>query len=159
MKKPLLQAALTTATRSTFEELGLLLVAGDPAAAGVGDASGEPPTAGARVDFGGPWAGSVVLRVSDDVLDTAAANMMGRDAPPAEPLRRDALGEMTNVLCGNLLPLVAGRRSVFRLQAPRWLGVAGGEPPDGAPVTVALDVETGRASATLYLPAELLAGE
>ena len=109
MTTPLLQAALTTATHSTFEELGLLLVAGDPAASGAGEPAGGPPAAGARVDFAGPWAGCLVLRVSDDVLDAAAANMMGRDAPPAEPLRRDALGEMTNVLCGNLLPLVAGQ--------------------------------------------------
>jgi len=154
MTMPLLQAALTTATRSTFEELGLLLVAEDPAA------TGAPPAAGARVDFDGPWAGCVVLRVSDDVLDAAAANMMGRDAPPAEPLRRDALGEMANVLCGNLLPLVAGRRALFRLEAPRWLGAADEDvPPGRARVTITFDVEAGQASATLHLPAELAADE
>jgi hypothetical protein len=151
MNRQQLQTALATATRSTFEELGLLLASEEP-----GQGAGQL-AAGARVHFDGPWSGSVVLRVSDDVLDAAAANMLGHDAPPAEPLRRDALGELANVLCGNLLPMVAGPKAVFQLRSPRWLGAdADDDHRARTRVAATLDVESGCAEVTICLPPELV---
>ena len=155
MNRQQLHSALAQATTSTFEELALLVVdAAEPIAA-----DGAPrPACGVRVDFDGPWGGSVVVRVSDDVLDGAAANMLGSDAPPAEPLRRDALGELANVICGNVLPGIAGRTAVFALQAPRWIGAA-----DAAcaaadlRIATALEVDDGGIVVELHVPAYLVA--
>ena len=33
-------------------------------------------------------------------------------------LQRDALGELANIICGNVLPLLAGAEDLFRLSAP-----------------------------------------
>ncbi|HEU4630510.1 MAG TPA: chemotaxis protein CheX [Gemmatimonadaceae bacterium] len=152
MTSSALRTALSSATISTFEELGLLFPADGAAPA----RRGEPLVGGVRVDFDGPWRGTVVVRATAGVLATAAANMLGRAEPPAEPLRRDALGELANVLCGNLLPAVAGRAAVFELGAPRWLSagdavgrdVTGDEAPAAA---LALELEEGRVEVTLHV--------
>ena len=155
MNRQQLHAALSSATTTTFEELGLLL---SSSMLDVGQRA-VPLTGGVRLDFAGPCAGAVVVRVTEDVLAAAAANMLAADETPAEPLQRDALGELANVLCGTLLPALAGRRAMFRLQPPRWMGadgVDGGADAGaalGAPVAAArLGVESGRVEVALYLP-------
>lgn len=161
MNRQQLHSALAQATTSTFEELALLLVVPPEAAraADAIDATVAPlPPLGVRVDFAGPWSGSVVVRVSEAVLDAAAANMLGIAAAPDAPARRDALGEIANVVCGNLLPVIAGRAAVFGLQAPRWIGDAPAAcAPSDACVHCEVAVEEGRALVALHLPASLVA--
>jgi hypothetical protein len=47
--------------------------------------------------------------------------MLGVDEPPATAQQYDALGEIANVICGNLLPRIAGPQAVFQLSPPRLL--------------------------------------
>jgi hypothetical protein len=149
MNRQQLRSALASATASTFEGLALLYAAPDVDAG----QRAAPLAAGVRLDFTGPFAGAVVVRTTADVLAAAAANMLGAGGPPPEPLRRDALGELANVICGNLLPAVAGR-AVFDLGAPRWTGVAPADAALGAPVAeVRLGLEGGRAEVALHLVA------
>lgn len=160
MNRQQLHSALAQATTSTFEELALLLVvdAGADAGAGTGVA-GEAASLplGMRVDFGGPWSGSLIVRVTEAVLDDAAANMLGIAAAPDDAARRDALGEIANVVCGNVLPAVAGRAAVFGLQAPRWIGDAPAAcAPSDACIRCAVEVEGGRALVALHVPAHLV---
>lgn len=73
-----------------------------------------------RVEFGGAFAGGVELSLSGPALDELAVNMLGADdgesiAPEA---RLDALKELANVVCGNLLPILGGGEAVFNIQAP-----------------------------------------
>lgn len=160
MTRQQLHSALAEATTSTFEELALLLVApaaGDPPHGGTASAAVRP-SCGVRVDFDGPWGGSVLLRVDEAVLDAAAANMLGIAAAPDAPARRDALGELANVVCGNLLPVIAGRAAVFALQAPRWIGAAAAAcAPADVRVAVVVTVDEGRVAAELHVPAPLVA--
>jgi hypothetical protein len=113
-----------------------------------GDAAAGPLTLGA-----------LTVAVSGDVADALAANMLGTaHAGPAE--RRDAVGELANVVCGNVLPLLAGREAVFRLGAPELL--APGAPPAPRAAGAArceawFDVEGGRAHVVLDVPVALLA--
>ena len=141
-----LQTTLSSATASTFEELALLC----------GDLIGgreditEPLAGGVRVEFAGPMRGSLVLRVTTAALDVAAANMLALDAPPDESLRRDALGEVANVICGTVLPALAGARAEFLLGAPCWIG-AGGTAGESAVAEAWVPLECGRAEVALYL--------
>ena len=154
MNRLQLQTTLASATASTFEELALLCE--DPAADR--ERAVEPLAGGVRLDFTGPVRGTLVLRVTAGALDAAASNMLALDGPPAEGLRRDALGELANVICGTLLPALAGSRAVFTLGAPRWLD---GEPlPIEAPVASAIvSLDEGRAEVALHLPDARLSGE
>lgn len=75
----------------------------------------------ASVSFSGPFAGKLIVEMGAADLNELAGNMLGVDEADAltpEQLR-DALKETLNVLCGNILPAVAGRRSVFDIDAPR----------------------------------------
>lgn len=155
MNRQQLRTALRRATTTTFEELALLVVDAvePPAPAG----SARPPC-GVRVDFDGPFRGSVVLRVAEAVVDAAAANMLGISAAPDAEARRDALGELANVICGNLLPEVAGRAAVFALRAPRWIGARDAERAEGQGcVDCALDLDEGAVHVALLLPSGVVA--
>src|SRR5205814_545845 len=114
-----------------------------------------PPGAGARVDphqlvaaveFRGPFDGRLEVGVSDRLLPAVAASMLGQDEPPPAAEQQDALRELANVICGNLLPRLAGSEPVFLLDAPRI---------DAAPATHPLAAETDisfdEGSATLRL--------
>jgi CheY-specific phosphatase CheX len=71
-----------------------------------------------RVRFHGPVRGFIELRATHDVIVAAAMNMLGEDTPLSPEMELDAFGEVANVICGNLLPGIAGADRVFRLEAP-----------------------------------------
>ena len=101
---------------STFEELGFLLPAWD-------DGLDDEPFSDdfmetVRVRFSGPCSGVLELGLSPQALEGLASNMLAVDGPPEPALLRDALGEAANVICGNLTPVLADRKAVFRLEAP-----------------------------------------
>jgi len=102
-----------TAVR-TFEDLGFLLpteeVDEEQAAAAL--------QASAIVKFRGPFEGVMVIRLFGDPLPELAANMLGEDSPPEPQQQLDALGELANVTCGNVLPAIAGYDEVFDLDEP-----------------------------------------
>ena len=77
-----------------------------------------PLAATCSVTFHGAGSGRVVVGVTADVLPALAGNMLGSAESPDIQLQRDALGELVNVLTGNVLPLVHGASAVFRLGAP-----------------------------------------
>ena len=74
----------------------------------------------AAVTFTGPFSGMLVLGASDGVLSELAGNMLGLpDMQVATPAQQeDGLKELTNVVCGNLLPAVAGDQPIFHISAP-----------------------------------------
>ena len=74
---------------------------------------------GAEVAFHGPVEGRLLLAASEGVLCELATNMLGldADAPPTEH-QEDALRELGNVICGNLLPALYGAEAVFHIDAP-----------------------------------------
>src|SRR5690349_11017779 len=138
---PLLAAAATT-----FESLAML-----PSSATLSAAEAAAPIAfGVRVDFEGPLRGRLELHVTADVACCVAENMLGLpialDADAT--LVRDALGEVANVVCGNVLPELAGRDAVFRLGAPGPSALAAKGTPAAA---LSLGVDGGRAELALHL--------
>jgi len=116
-----------------------------------------PLAVGVGVRFDGPLRGRLELRVSGDVARCVAENMLGVDALDLDAdgaLVRDALGEVANVVCGNLLPEIAGRDAVFRLDAPRAFDGAGAGAGcgHGTPAAaLSLGVDGGRAELALHL--------
>lgn len=71
------------------------------------------------VDFAGPYQGRLLVSMATGTLPTFAANMIGADEPPPAEVQRDALGELANVICGNLLPKVTESNPVFDLSTPQ----------------------------------------
>ena len=113
----MLQPATTSlfqAATSTFESLALLF----PESRSTDGAEFLPIEAAHCVTYHGDSEGRVVVGVTSGVLPALAENMLGSAAAPDLQLQRDALGELVNVVTGNVLPMINGATAVFRLDAP-----------------------------------------
>ena len=78
------------------------------------------------VSFAGPFSGTLVMTISAQILQELTANMLGMDDEEEIALdqQHDALKETINVICGNLLPAIAGKKAVFDLDAPKIIDEA-----------------------------------
>ncbi len=85
-----------------------------------------------QVGFAGTRTGGLELSLSQPALAELAANMLG--VMEGEPLgaeqQLDALKELANVICGNILPVLAGDTAEFTIDAP--VPVPAERPPWGA---------------------------
>lgn len=109
----------------------------------------------AVVHFYGPMNGALVVQLSGGVLAALAANMLGTDDVPSYEDQQDALGELANVVCGNVLPRIAGRSAVFGLSVPqsadRWHAAIGSREPAS---WVTMSVEQGRVDVAMIVASE-----
>jgi len=109
---------LFQAATSTFESLALLF----PEPCSVEGAEFIPLAAAFSVAYRGAGSGRVVVGVTAGVLPALAENMLGAAAAPDQQMQRDALGELVNIVTGNVLPLINGATAVFMLDAPTPAG-------------------------------------
>ncbi len=70
------------------------------------------------VRFRGPISGQLVVRCAGGILPQLARNMLG-DAEGSPTMQRDALGELANVLCSHLLPVIGGSWDAYLVGAPQ----------------------------------------
>jgi hypothetical protein len=135
----------------TFEDLAFMFQMGEEEAAG-GPAA---ETASASVAFTGPFEGRTVVVVDRAMLTPLAANMLGLD-PGVEPTpaqQEDALKELANVICGNLLPKVAGEEAVFQVLAPALSADDAIAAATDAPAGVTqVTLDTGATKVAIYAP-------
>lgn len=144
-----LRSELLKAASSTFEKLGFVF----PEVELQEWQAAAPFAHTARVSFAGPVRGWFQIRVSDDVAAELTANMLGMFDGTNLEIKRDALGEIANVICGNVVPALGRPEDVFDLGAP-VLSSAGDDrdPPTGPPeVRIELGVEEGRAELSIFL--------
>ena len=144
-----LNAELYRTAASTFEEVGFIFLLPE-----MDDEHREAGLeAAVSVEFVGPTSGRLVLAAHGGLLPVLAANMLGEDEPPSVSHQHDALGEIANVICGNLLPRIAGKTSVFRITAPRAMDTeelaSCMREPSAAEVQ--LPLEEGRADLALFM--------
>ena len=160
-----LDATLQDVVEETFATLAFLMPVTDEERAffaaddddqGACDApAGGERRLAARVDFSGPFAGCIVLSIDERMLAPLAANMLGTmgDSATSPDQEYDALRELSNVVCGNLLPRIATPRDVFKVHSPELLeDESDAETVDGrAPeARVTLWVDCGRADLALF---------
>lgn len=93
------------------------------------------------VEIYGAWSGTVVLRCDEGFAHTCAAIMLGDDAC-GDDATRDALGELTNMVAGNLKALLP---TPSRISLPNVIGDGEPEPPErgGAAEHVHFQVPSG----------------
>ncbi len=138
---------LLEATASIFERLGFLFSDYELSE----EQEAAPVRMVARVGFVGPLEGNLEVHLAGDVLSALAANMLGEEGMTNPAVIRDALGEVANVICGNVLPDVAGYQAVFDLAAPVVDTNTTGWPELGAPAAQgSLGLERGRVDVFLY---------
>ena len=144
------ELALAQITEDTFASMAFVLPVSEEECQETVDTT----KVAAHVAFSGPLTGSLELRVSRSMLPTLAANMLGLENPrlasPAQ--QQDALKEISNVICGNLLPRLTSPTDVFSMHEPRFV-----ENSDAAAIPAGSELEVhahicldcGRAEVTL----------
>lgn len=141
-----MEQALYRAAALTFEELGFIFPIER-----LSDETVEPyENVRVAVKFNGKFSGLMVLQIENSILPTLAANMLGDDGENFDPeIQLDVLGELTNIICGNALPEIAGKHEIFHLEAPQILVQTEISPE---PTAVArLEVEECKADVLLYI--------
>jgi hypothetical protein len=145
-----LQRALLHAAALTFEELGFMLPDSE-----INERSKKAALeAVVDVAFQGPFNGMLELRLYGNLLPTISANMLGEDYPPARKLQNDALGEIANVICGTMLPAIAGSKATFHLGAPTVRQrdeLSALTPVENAAASAQVRIDDGRADVFLYM--------
>lgn len=143
------KTALVQAAVLTFEELCFLF----PEAALTEEQQHASADAAVCVRFQGPFHGALQVQLCGQVLPIVAANMLGEEAAPTPSQQLDALGEIANIICGNLLPHIAGSHEVFQLDAPQVVDATDIQAsPSMACVThVQLGLEQGRVDLGLWV--------
>lgn len=79
---------------------------------------------GASVTFTGPFSGKLFISITSDMMEPLAMNMLGLescDNLSEGIVVEDALKELLNVICGNLLPAIASDEVVFYIDGPEML--------------------------------------
>lgn len=109
----------------------------------------------AKLTFSGALQGTLCMVISAEVLSELAGNMLGTEGEEiTETQQQDALKELLNVICGNLLPAVAGTQAVCDIGMPVVLS-----PEEGGALlaeqspraTSRLDLDNGQADLYLFL--------
>jgi CheY-specific phosphatase CheX len=143
-------SALFHAARDTFENLAFMLSLEE------GDSAMMLPPARrtVTVNFSGPYSGQLVVSLSPTLMPEIATSMLGlENAEPSPTQQEDAFKELANVICGNLLPALAGTQVVFAVSAP--ILMAENETPAASARTPAaathLTLENGVADLTLFV--------
>ncbi len=135
--------------RETMEKLAFVFVLDEAAAV---EPAAEPEHR-VRVAFQGPRDGALEVALSDATLPELAANMLGVEDPAelSAGERTDALRELANVICGNLLPRLFGEEAEFALATPVAVPDAAKQALESPAADCRLALENGACRVRLFL--------
>jgi len=151
-----LEEIMSQVTIDTLEKLAFMFAFPDE------DEEGQPRDSmiAGSVSFTGPFSGTLIVTISIEGLQELAGNMLGLEdgEETTEDHRSDALKETMNVICGNLLPAIAGDEVIFDIGVPGVLPAdqemrKGAGIPDGREPSakVNLDLDEGQCVLFLFL--------
>lgn len=72
------------------------------------------------VEFDGAVEGKMIITPSDELLSEMTKNMLAIDNPDEEQMT-GALSEVSNIICGNTVPLFAKNEDICYIRPPRIL--------------------------------------
>lgn len=143
------EAELYRAAVLTFEDLCLTL----PTESLDDHQRNAVPIAAVALTFKGSLSGKLVVMVSAELLSLLPSNMLAMDGPVAKRDQFDALREVANVVCGNMLPGVTGSDEAFVISPPEAVGIGDALTPTAPKPTaeVHIGIDRGRADLLLYI--------
>jgi hypothetical protein len=146
--REIIKAALEQSARKTFEDMCFMYPM--PELADIQKVL--PVEAAVQVKYRGSFTGTLVIRTAGGLLRALAANMLGDDAPSLQQ-QQDALGEVANMICGNVLPAISGGRDQYVIEGPTVIRELSRSPDrHGEPIAATvLYLDKGRADLMVYL--------
>jgi CheY-specific phosphatase CheX len=103
------------------------------------------------VDFSGAGRGALHLTLPDSMIAGVASSMLGEEEPPALIEQYDAVCELANIVCGNVLPRIAGDLAVFDLAPPRVIATMDADLGDPFDATARVELDEGMVCAAIAL--------
>ncbi len=150
MMKEKCRKSLMEAAVQTFEDLGMMLL-NEELTKEQREAKSE---ASVMITFDGPFTGRLEVTVYGAVTKKLVSNISGSEEISSDILSLDALGEIANVICGNVLPRIAGSKEIFHLTSPQSLDTVS-KSQTGAGLDLLADaklgLEDGRAEINLFV--------
>ncbi len=108
------QASLTDVISEVLEELTMMMVEKTETFDGF-----QPYLCGS-IDFKGTVSGQLSIECTSDFSNALAGNLLGLDESEiTEAHRWDALGELLNIICGNMVTRIFDDTTPFKLSAPQ----------------------------------------
>jgi len=135
-----LNRTVSIVTAETFEQLAFLFSFPGESV----DSAMKAAMVNGCVSFDGIVSGMLSMEITSPVLLELAANMLGIDENVAISAEQqiDAFKEMINVICGNVLPVIAGNGAEFNISDPR-IDASDGNTDTGGHSVQAADVRLG----------------
>ena len=66
------------------------------------------------------FTGRLLIESRGGLFSAIATNMLSNDNP-SDQQKKDALGEIANIICGNIVPSLGGGRREYKIEPPRSL--------------------------------------
>ena len=152
MNTKALDETIYSVAATTIEKLALMFLLSEDEAAETSDAAMMLT----KVSFEGPFTGTLFLAVPAQMTGQLAANMLGREDIESISLQhqQDAVKELANVICGNLLPEIAGNEAVFHVCGPELLGegqIPSAQENQRRLATASLDLHVGKVELAFFV--------
>jgi hypothetical protein len=76
--------------------------------------------AAAEVKYRGDYTGSLLIETRGGLFSAIAANILSIDSPSCLQ-KKDALGEIANIICGNVVTSLGRSKQGYKIESPRSL--------------------------------------
>lgn len=78
------------------------------------------PEAAAEVRYKGNYKGKLLIETRGQLLSAITANILSTETPGSRQ-KKDALGELANIICGNIVPYLGRGDKGYKIESPRTL--------------------------------------
>jgi hypothetical protein len=114
--KTQIEKALKEATVRTFEDVCFMYQVPELK----DDQKNLALEAAAEVKYRGDFTGKLLIETRGGLFSAIAANILSNDVPNSQ-LKKDALGEIANIICGNVVPSLGRSERDYKIESPRSL--------------------------------------
>jgi CheY-specific phosphatase CheX len=118
--------------------------------------------AAAEVKYKGDYTGKLIIETRGGLFTAIATNMLSNEIPNSQQ-KKDALGEIANIICGNVVPSL-GRKSGggYKIESPRFLdkdALSKDEGKEKPLAEIVLNFKEGRADIKFFVDSQFNAEE
>jgi CheY-specific phosphatase CheX len=155
--KTRIENALEEATVSTFEDICFMYLMPE-----LQDTQKNLTLeAAAEVKYRGDFTGKLIIETRGGLFSAIAANILSNDLPSFQQ-KKDALGEIANIICGNIVPYLGRSERGYKIESPKPLNKDEllKEERQGKPLAeITLNFNEGRADIKFFVDGDFTAKE
>lgn len=118
--------------------------------------------AAAAVKYRGDYTGKLIIETRGDLFTAIATNMLSNEVPNSQQ-KKDALGEIANIICGNVVPSLGRQGSRgYKIESPTLLNkeeLLKDKEKESPLAEIVLNFKEGRADIKFFVDSQFSSGE